>query len=109
MRIRLFRDEKGYPHAEVSKSWKVLALFLEADIQRDQRWGQEIIQIINKVQNQEISNWEETGNVHTLFVTPEGVQIVNEFTNDTCSLSIKDLKQAIEDWLMFIERDDPCH
>jgi uncharacterized protein YacL (UPF0231 family) len=104
MRIRLFRDKEGYPRAERSKSCKVLALFLEAEIQQDQQWGQELIQIIDKVQNLKIDNWEETGNANTLLLTPEKAKIVNEFTNDTCDLSLNDLRQAILDWLTFIKQ-----
>ena len=81
-----------------------MALFLEAEIQQDQQWGQELIQIIDKVQNLKIDNWEETGNANTLLLTPEKAKIVNEFTNDTCDLSLNDLRQAILDWLTFIKQ-----
>ncbi|HLP88839.1 MAG TPA: hypothetical protein VK184_09665 [Nostocaceae cyanobacterium] len=52
--------------------------------------------------NVQVSEWEETGNAHTLTLMPEKAKIENEFTNEMCELYLDDLRQSILDWLAFI-------
>jgi uncharacterized protein YacL (UPF0231 family) len=104
MKIKLFRDYQNYPRAEASKSYRLLAVFLESEIQGDRRSGEEIVQIINKIKNKEIDHWEETGNASTLTLNLEKAIIDNEFTNETCEVSLDDFQQAVLDWIDLLEK-----
>lgn len=102
MQVILFRDDKNYPRVKTPKSFKLLGSFLESEIQNDRKYGEEIIRVIDEIKNGQISEWEETGNAHTLILMPEKAKIENEFTNEMCELYLDDLRQSILDWLAFI-------
>lgn len=104
MEIKLFLDKHGYPRAKVSKSCKVLSSFLEEEIQSDKEYGKELIEVIDDIKKGKLSNWEETGNANTLILQSTKAIIENEFTNAMGELSLDDLRQAILDWLVFVEK-----
>ena len=106
VQVQLFRDEYGYPRAEAAAPYQILGWFLEQDIQADSEWARELIKIIEEIQSGTESRWEGTGNVHTLILTPEKAYIESEFAEPqaTCEISLDDLKQAVADWLAFLEQ-----
>ncbi len=104
MKIKLFQDDQGYPRAEVKKSYQLVALFLESEIQSDKNFAQELLQIIDKIKNHEIESWEETGNVNTLTLNLDKALINNEITNQVNEVTLDDLQQAILEWMSFLEK-----
>jgi hypothetical protein len=105
MRVRLFRDQQGFPRAEAQTPCEALGWFLEQDVQSDTGSGREIIGLIDEVRSGNLVRWEGTGNAHTLVLTPELASIVNNYSDPPagCELPIEDLKTALIDWIAFIE------
>ena len=59
---------------------QVIGDFFEGDIQGFDYYVNFLIEIINQIKNDEIENWQGTGNAHTISITKDKINIFNEFT-----------------------------
>ena len=59
---------------------QVIGDFFEGDIQGCDYTVNLFIDVINQIKNNEIENWQGTGNAHTISITKDKINIFNEFT-----------------------------
>jgi hypothetical protein len=104
--LRFFRDAAGDPRARLAKSWGPIAHFLESDLQGSADHAREILQAIDRLERGEIGSWEETGNVHTLVLSPQKAEIHSEI--DTAAppfhLSLSQLRRILDGWIEFLKK-----
>lgn len=96
--VRRTRDPYGFLRAETSPPCEPLASFLEQDIQLNERWVEELLEIIRAVDAGEMETWEGTGNAFTLTLTPGSAHLYNEYAPEECTLSSADLAAALRGW-----------
>ncbi len=104
MSLHLYRDDHGEPRARASEPQRLLARFLEGDIQGDAPYAREILAALDQVAHGARPHWQSTGNAHTLILTPETARLESEFdeTLEPCSLRLDSLRRAITGWLALI-------
>ncbi|PPE58201.1 hypothetical protein F157LOC_03222 [Pectobacterium brasiliense] len=105
--MKFFITEDGYPSLDISNDYHVLADFLKDDIQRSLYGVDEYIQACESVRNGSLSLWEGTGNSHTVTIKPVGVEIFNEYTEESINiLSIEEFENYLKKWkeLLLIEK-----
>lgn len=104
MNLEIYRDEAGDPRARSAPDRSLLARFLESDVQDNPEHGREILRAIEQVAAGETEVWEETGNAHTLVLSPEGAVIEAEFEDaPPCRLSLDELREAVAAWVAFLD------
>lgn len=104
-KLRFYLDAAGDPRARLAKSWERVAHFLESDLQGSAEHAREILAAIDRLERGEIEAWEETGNVHTLSLTPQGAEIQSEIDPDAAPfhLSLSQLRRILHGWREFLE------
>jgi hypothetical protein len=105
--MHFYRDAAGDPRAASPPPRELLARFLESDVQGSEGHAREILGAIDRVEAGETRSWQETGNAHTLTLSPEGATIEAEFTEDEaapCRISLDELRAALGGWIAFLER-----
>lgn len=109
MNLRCFYSENGSPRATGDDKNILVAYYLESDIQGDTLRCQELLKIAQDVQSNQIPQWEETGNAHTLTLTPTQAIIEAEFDESLAPLNIPltQFKQALQKWLDFLQKEPP--
>ena len=101
--LKLFVDSQGYPSAEAGPAHQVLADFLSGDIQSSLSSAQNYIDQCDLVGNGQVPRWEGTGNAHTVTITPEGVDIFNEYSMESLHIApIGQFRKYVEDWKQWI-------
>ncbi len=80
MKFNFYIDDSNISRAEIDEEYKLLARFLEEDMQRNPLWRKELICIVGKVNKNEVDSREGTGNANTLKLSSNKVIIENEFT-----------------------------
>ncbi|MEQ1965368.1 hypothetical protein ABLB69_19995 [Xenorhabdus khoisanae] len=91
--------EDGYPTVEIDYERHVLADFLIGDVQRDVAYTDELISLCDSVSNGKSPLWEGTGNAHTVTIKPDGVEIFNEYTEESLEIAtIEEFKGYLEKW-----------
>lgn len=105
--MHFYRDAAGDPRATSPAPRELLARFLESDVQGSAEHAREILGAIERVAG-EGGSWQETGNAHTLILSPEGALIESEFEEEgeaaPCRISLDELRAALTGWLAFLER-----
>ncbi|HVR95179.1 MAG TPA: hypothetical protein VMW27_01095 [Thermoanaerobaculia bacterium] len=104
MKLEIYRDEAGDPRARSERS--LLGSFLESDLQGNPEHGREILRAIDEVAAGGAEAWEETGNAHTLILSPDIAVIEAEFEDaPPCLLSLDELRDAVSAWVAFLEAE----
>ncbi len=108
MKIKFFKNERGYKHADWADeelNSRELAWFLNDDIQADDVWCRQLIQIVENIQSGEVLNWEGNGNAHVLTLRQDGAEVENLYDESLpkVRISLSQFKQVIEAWLQFIK------
>jgi len=101
--MRFRRDSHGVAIANADKDQKLLAAFLQGDIQEDIRTGREILDAARQVGKGHIAHYEFCGNAHALVATAGSVRIERldeETETETHSLPV--FTRSLQDWLVFI-------
>lgn len=103
--IRCFRDEHGFPRADAGGDCASLAEFLEQDIQSGESDCQNLLAVIAEIECGDRQEWSATGNAHEIVVTAEKAAITNLWadTKPPCVLSLRDFKNALQEWGSFIK------
>jgi uncharacterized protein YacL (UPF0231 family) len=102
---RFYRDEEGNPrvHVEESSS-KLLASFLEEDVQESSGVCLEILSAIKKVNRGDLPAWRQVGNAHTVSLSLHEATITSLFdaSHEPCRMGLVQLQGVLESWLRFI-------
>ncbi|MCC8376555.1 hypothetical protein CKY10_03855 [Photorhabdus sp. HUG-39] len=97
--MRFFIDKDGYPEVDLGYEYHVLADFLSGDIQGSLRGVNEYLDLCESVKNGELLQWEGTGNAHTVTIKLDSVEIFNEYTEESLTIStIEEFRSYLERW-----------
>ncbi|MBC8946389.1 hypothetical protein [Xenorhabdus indica] len=97
--MRFFIDKDGYPAIDIDYNRHVLADFLSGDIQGSIYSANELIDLCESIKNGVLPLWEGTGNAHTVTIKPDGVEIFNEYTEESLKIAtIEEFKGYLEKW-----------
>ncbi len=83
------------------------ARYLESDVQGSVSQAREIVHVIDRILAGRLHTWCDTGNAHTLTLTRRGATIELEADGGggkPTRLSLADTRQAVADWLAFLQR-----
>ena len=98
-KIRLqWRD--GDLRAESSSEARLLARFLEGEVQGSLRLGFELLDILDDLTAGRRDRYTETGNALTLELTAETASLQSELTDESLDLDPADLREALAAWLV---------
>ncbi|MFL6196893.1 MAG: YacL family protein [Thermoanaerobaculia bacterium] len=105
MQLEFFWDAEGDARARCKGRGKVVAGFLESDLQDSTRAAHEVLRALDDVESGREESWELTGNTHTLSLTPEGATIVDEMDDEAepYELSLAKLREVVADWASFLD------
>ena len=106
MKLKLYRDAAGDPRARGRGRGKVMAGFLESDLQDSPESAREILRAIEDVEAGRADSWERTGNAYTLTLSPQGAAIQDEMDEDSepYVFTLSEIREAVADWVPFLER-----
>ncbi|EQB97948.1 YacL family protein [Photorhabdus temperata] len=97
--MKFFIDKDGYPEVDLGYEHHVLADFLSGDVQGSLHSVNEYLDLCESVKNGELPLWEGTGNAHTVTIKLDSVEIFNEYTEESLTIStIEEFKGYLEKW-----------
>ena len=104
MKLKFYRDDAGDARARGRGRGKVVAAFLESDLQDSPESTQEVLRAIEDVEAGRGDSWERTGNAHTLTLSPRGATLQDEMDEESklCVLSLPEIREAVEGWISFL-------
>jgi uncharacterized protein YacL (UPF0231 family) len=104
MKLKLYRDAAGDARARGRGRGKVVAGFLESDLQDSPESAQEILRAIEDVESGRADSWERTGNAYTLTLSPQGATLQDEMDEDAepYVLSFSEIREAVAGWISFL-------
>ena len=105
MKIQFYRDPAGDARARGRGRGKVVAGFLESDLQDSPASAKEILRAIEDVEAGRVDSWKRTGNAHTLTLSPEGAAIQDEMAEEAkpALTSLPEIRKAVADWISFLD------
>jgi uncharacterized protein YacL (UPF0231 family) len=109
--LKFHRDAAGDPRVEADEGRDHLAGWLESDVQENAALGRKILAAIDKVTAGDLDEWERTGNVYTLTLSPEGADLRVELDVDAeavpepLHVPLAELRDAIARWVEFVDED----
>jgi hypothetical protein len=103
--IRCFRDEDGIPRVDPGDLPRVVATFLEEDVQSSLAYARELLERIEDVASGRLPEWSGTGNAHTITIRPAEVTIENEWTDEpqVAVLSHDALRASLKSWVRCVK------
>ncbi|MEL5589961.1 hypothetical protein PTT03_13075 [Serratia ureilytica] len=97
--MRFFICDDGYPSIEFNSDYRILTDFIKDDIQRGFYGVNEFIEACKLVRSGNLPFWAGTGNSHTITIKPNGVEIFNEYTEESMIVSsIDEFEGYLEKW-----------
>ncbi len=90
----------GELRAESSPEARLLARFLEGEVQGSLRMGFELLDVLDDLAAGRRDRYEETGNAFTLELTAESASLHSEVTDEALDLEPADLREALAAWLV---------
>ena len=108
--LKFHRDADGAPRAQAGEGRDHLAGWLESDVQESAALGRKILAAVDKVTAGDLDEWERTGNVYTLTLSPEGADLRLELDDlggeaAPLHLSLAELRDALARWVGFVDED----
>jgi uncharacterized protein YacL (UPF0231 family) len=105
MQLEFYRDASGNPRARCEGPARVVAGFLESDLQDSSAAALEILEAIDEVESGGAPSWRRTGNAYTLTVFPEVAAIQDEMNDESepYRLTLSEIRRVVEDWLSFLD------
>lgn len=94
----------GELRAEASSEARLLARFLEGEVQGSLRSGFELLDILDDLTSGRRESYAETGNALTLELTAEKASLQSELSEESLDLDPADLRRALADWLIQLAR-----
>jgi hypothetical protein len=110
MDLDFYWDEAGDPRAAaggaLSARAACVARYLESDVQGSVGQAREIVRAIDRLLAGRLQSWSETGNAHTLTLSPRGatLEVEVEPQGTPMRLPLAELRQAVAGWQAFLER-----
>jgi hypothetical protein len=112
MDLDFYWDDAGDPRARQAAGGggrppvsEAVARYLESDVQGSLAQAREIVRTIDRVLAGRLQSWSDTGNAHTLALSPRGAVITSEVddSGNPVRLPLAALRQAVAGWLAFLE------
>ncbi len=105
MKLDYYRDSAGDPRAQGKGHGRVVAGFLESDLQDSPAAAREVLHALDRVESGHAPSWERTGNAYTLTLAPEGATIQDEQAEDAKpqTVPLSALREALSGWVSFLE------
>jgi len=108
--LEFHRDADGAPRARAGEGRDHLAGWLESDVQENAALGRKILAAADKVAAGDLDEWERTGNVYTLTLSPEGADLRLELDDvegeaAPLHLPLAELRDAVARWVGFVDED----
>ena len=105
MKLQFYRDDAGNARARGRGRGKLVAGFLESDLQDSLESAREILKAIDDVEAGRADSWERTGNAHTLTLSPQGAAIQDEMDEEAepYVLSLSEIREVVADWVSFLD------
>jgi uncharacterized protein YacL (UPF0231 family) len=105
MKLQFYRDDAGDARARGRGRGKLVAGFLESDLQDSLESAREILKAIDDVEAGRADSWERTGNAHTLTLSPQGAAIQDEMDEEAepYVLSLSEIREVVADWVSFLD------
>jgi uncharacterized protein YacL (UPF0231 family) len=105
MKLEFHRDSAGDPRAHGKGHDRIVAGFLESDLQDSPEAAREVLRAVDAVESGREPSWERTGNAHTLTLSPKGASIQDENAEDPKPhpVSLSALREAVSGWVSFLE------
>jgi hypothetical protein len=98
---------KALPRSGSGRTGEFVAAFLESDIQGSIKSANQILEELHKVEFGVVPSWTRNGNAYILTIAPSLVllqdQYVEEEENNTVSLKLYELRDAVEEWKAAID------
>jgi hypothetical protein len=117
MNLDFYWDDAGDPRARPeaaggagrAPAGEAMARYLESDVQGSAAQAREIVRIVDRILAGRLQSWSDTGNAHTLTLSPRGAVIAAELDDAAkpVRLPLAELRQAVAGWLAFLERGRP--
>ena len=105
MRLEYYRDDLGDARVRAPRGRELLGRYLEGDLQSDALHAREIAHAVDRVAAGHLPSFTETGNAHTLTLSPAGAVIESELDERAaCLLPLADLRAALGGWIAFLEK-----
>jgi hypothetical protein len=107
--LHLYRDDDGCPRASARGAQRLLAAFLETDLQQDAALGRELRRRIAGIRKGETQRSEFIGNAHAVSLSPAGALLTSQFDPEAAPQHFDlDLFDAVVlRWIAFIETRPP--
>ena len=105
MKLEFYRDSAGDRRARGRGHGRVMAGFLESDLQDSPAAAREVLRALDDVESGRAPSWERTGNAYTLTLSPKGAMVQDENAEDPKprSFSLAALREAVAGWVSFLE------
>ena len=106
MKVTGYFDQAGDPRAECTPAYDLLTGFLESDLQGSVSLCRKTLREIDRVASGDLEQWQDTGNAYTIIVSAQEARIEAELDDHAqpCRLPLADLREAVAQWLAFLER-----
>jgi RPA family protein len=98
--ISCYRDDTGLLRAKAADKDRLLAVFLETDIQEDKAMAAELLKQINILRKGKKRRYETSGNAHTITLTPKTVSIASLFDEEArpYRIDLSLFQKALTQW-----------
>jgi uncharacterized protein YacL (UPF0231 family) len=105
MQLEFYWDSAGDPRARCKGIARVVAGFLESDLQDSAEAAREVLSAVDDVESGRLPSWERTGNAYTLTLSAEGTEILDEMDDEAepYPLSLSEIREVVADWAAFLE------
>ena len=108
--LKFHRDAAGDPRVQADEGRDHLAGWLESDVQESAALGRKVLAAVDKVAAGDLDEWERTGNVYTLTLSPDGADLRLELDDsegkaEPLHLSLAELRDAIARWVDFVDEE----
>jgi hypothetical protein len=121
MQLEFYWDEAGDPRARAAATepaagaaaaarQKRVARYLESDIQGNASQASEVVHAIDRVLAGRLPRWSDTGNAHTLTLSPRDAAITAELEPGArpVRVPLADLREVVAAWQAFLDRGKPA-
>ncbi|MBS9438246.1 hypothetical protein EAE91_14105 [Photorhabdus noenieputensis] len=97
--MKYFIDERGHCRVKTEMEYHLISSFLEDDVQSSLYGVNAYISACDSVKSEHIPEWKGTGNAHTVTIKPDGVEIFNEYTEESLQIAtIEEFRGYLEKW-----------
>jgi len=106
--MKFYRNGNGDPCVEPGPSGEVIGRFLTEDVQDSPASCREIVTMIERISNGEITSWRRVGNAHILSLSKRDAVIESLFdpVGKPFHLSLGDFRNIVRNWLHFLDNPE---